>query len=70
MKHFEIPNILSNNKLFKANTARLFTVLALTFLFVVSTLAKKKPDFVAQTVPASFVSDGCSQFPDSDYVDC
>ncbi len=70
MKHFEILNMLPNKKLFKANTAKFFIVFALTFLFAVSALAQKKPVSVTQTVPADFVSDGCSKFPDGDYADC
>lgn len=50
-------------------------IILASFIFIVSAIslsAQTKTDSVAapQTFPENFKSDGCSHFPDGDYLDC
>ena len=45
-------------------------VCGLLTLFAICSFAQSKTIFTDQGVPANFVSDGCSQFPDGDYTEC
>lgn len=59
-----------NKILTGSNAGRIVMIFALLMLFSMSAFAQsKKPDSV-QTIPADFKSDGCSHFPDGDYLDC
>ena len=50
---------------------RITLVFILIFLFSYSASAQNKSNTVAaETIPATFKSDGCSLFPDGDYRDC
>ena len=45
-------------------------VFSLLFLFVASTAPAQTAESPKREIPADFKSDGCSSFPDGDYVDC
>ncbi len=47
----------------------IFILLLLT-LFSLSALAQSGSNAAATTIPADFISDGCSLFPDGDYRNC
>ena len=50
---------------------RVLLTISLLFLFSLSALAQKEAsNNAAETVPATFKSDGCSLFPDGKYLDC
>ena len=44
--------------------------LSLLFVFSLNAFAQSDSKSAPNTVPENFKSDGCSQFPDSDYTDC
>ncbi len=45
-------------------------ILMLSGVFTIGAAAQTKPNSPAAAVPANYVSDGCSHFPDGDYLDC
>ena len=45
-------------------------ILILFGVFTVGAAAQTKPSAPAAIIPADYASDGCSRFPDGDYVDC
>ena len=50
---------------------KVFFVVLLVIISAVGAAAQTKTEAApAQTLPENFVSDGCTSFPDKDYVDC
>ena len=47
-----------------------FLIVIFTILFSISAFAQTDLKSTTETLPADFKSDGCSLFPDGDYVDC
>ncbi len=45
-------------------------ILFLSGVFTIGAAAQTKQNSPVATVPADYVSDGCSRFPDGDYIDC
>ena len=49
---------------------KIIFILLLASAFVGGAAAQAKTASIPAQIPADFVSDGCSRFPDGDYADC